>query len=451
MEVSADPIHTLAGEDQYPTRRRTATSSTQDVKYQFEAPDPDPDEACLLEHHSYSPPKSSSNGVTFINLLKSNIGAGFLAMPYAFYNIGLVVGCVAVPVVVITAIMGMRLLVGVKARLRDSEFRTKSDAELTYPAIANALLGRCGYMIVTIALFISQLGTCTAYLIFWGNTCADSFDVIPRWGCILIGAAVVLPICLVTNPRGLRWSSFLGLALACIALLALYGYNLATVTKHSTEDAPHNWKTVDTDVRMFPRFFGISTFAMEGITVVLPLEQSARNKHQFSNLMTISMLFCGLLFGSFGALGYATYGSNTEESILKNLPDGSPYVTVLKCIIALNLMATLPVQMFPISEILDQWLHAQGQWWAIASIRFSLMALVAGGAVAIHDFGDTLSIVGGFSFMIIGVIIPMLLHVSQCRNEMSLGFLVVMIIVIGQAVALMLLVTSMSLYNLAND
>lgn len=33
----------------------------------------------------------SSNSVTFINLLKSNIGAGFLALPYAFYNFGLTV------------------------------------------------------------------------------------------------------------------------------------------------------------------------------------------------------------------------------------------------------------------------------------------------------------------------------------------------------------------------
>lgn len=84
-------------------------------------------------------------------------------------------------------------------------------------------------------------------------------------------------------------------------------------------------------------------------------------------------------------------------------------------------------------------------------IRVLLLGIVAGVAVAVHDFGDTLSIVGGFSFMIIGVIVPMLLHVSQNRNEMSLGVLILFIVVIGQAVAIMLLVTIMSVYNLAND
>lgn len=85
---------------------------------------------------------------------------------------------------------------------------------------------------------------------------------------------------------------------------------------------------------------GMSSVLRSGITVVLPLEQSARKRDNFPSLMTSAMLVCGLLYGvaqqsqpsyvattclagSFGAIGYAVYGSTTEESILKNLPDSS--------------------------------------------------------------------------------------------------------------------------------
>ena len=34
-----------------------------------------------------------------------------------------------------------------------------------------------------------------------------------------------------------------------------------------------------------------------GITVVLPLEQSARHKAKFPGLMISAMLFCGIVFG----------------------------------------------------------------------------------------------------------------------------------------------------------
>eukprot|EP00656_Telonema_subtile_P044026 TRINITY_DN5031_c0_g1_i6.p1 TRINITY_DN5031_c0_g1~~TRINITY_DN5031_c0_g1_i6.p1 ORF type:complete len:263 (+),score=57.33 TRINITY_DN5031_c0_g1_i6:110-898(+) len=256
--------------------------------------------------------------------LKSNIGAGFLAMPYAFSNFGIVGGCLVLPVIVGVAVVGMRLLVSVKARLRESEYRTKPDSELTYPAIARSLLGGCGEWVVLVSLFISQMGTCCAYLIFWGNTFEDAFPGFPRQVAILLAAGLVLPLCMVTNPRGLRWSSFVGLALGVIALISIYAYNLTLAAQSPTDSAPQDWHKLSTNVEKFPRFFGISTFAMEGITVVLPLEQSARQKAAFPALMTAAMVVCGLVFGSFGALGYAVYGSETHQSVLKNLPSGSP-------------------------------------------------------------------------------------------------------------------------------
>lgn len=445
--------HTLGDESNVPSRPHArARDMPQAGELEWRRPDPDPDEACLLDHPSYRPPKLSSNSVTFINLLKSNIGAGFLALPYAFYNFGLTAGCLTMPVVIFAAVVGMRLLIGVKVRLRDSDARTKSDVELTYPAIAKSLLGNWGHWIVVISLFVSQLGTCTAYLIFWGNLFASisAFESIPRQAGIGFGMAIVLPLSCITNPRGLRWSSLLGLAMAMIAFFALFSYCVVQVTGSATKEAPHDYREFDTDMNRFPRFFGISSFSMEGITVVLPLEQSARKRDNFPSLMTSAMLVCGLLYGSFGAIGYAVYGSITEESILKNLPDSSAYVTVLEILLGLNLMATYPVQMFPISEVIDQWVDKtiDRPFWKVFLVRLMLVGITGGTAMAVHDFGDTLSIIGGFSFMVIGVIVPILLYIAQNKEDMSMCTMVGLIILVGQAISVCTLLTAMSCYNL---
>jgi len=459
MEVEADRFpHTLGDESSYPSRPRPQSKSHEmdAAELEWRKPDPDPDEACLLDHPSYSPPTLSSNSVIFINLLKSNIGAGFLALPYAFSNFGLVAGCLAMPAVIGAACVGMRLLVGVKVKLRDSDSRTKSDIELTYPAIAKTLLGNWGHWIVIVSLFVSQLGSCTAYLIFWGNlfTSVSTFEDIPRQAAIGVGMAIVLPLSCITNPRGLRWSSFLGLTLVMISLMALFSYCTVEAAADPTNDAPQDFKNFDTDMNKFPRFFGISSFAMEGITVVLPLEQSARKRSYFPMLMTTAMLLCGALYGAFGALGYAVYGSMIEESILKNLPSSSTYVTVLEMLIGLNLMATYPVQMFPISEVLDQWVGEGAErpaFWKMLLIRFVLVGTTGGAAMVVHDFGDTLSIIGGFSFMAIGVIVPILLYIAQNKEEMSMCTMVGLIIIVGQAVSISLLLTAMSCYNLFEE
>ena len=53
-------------------------------------------------------------------------------------------------------------------------------------------------------------------------------------------------------------------------------------------------------------------------------------------------------------------------------------------------------------------------------------------AMAVHDFGDTLSIIGGFSFMVIGVIVPILLYIAQNKEDMSMCTMVGLIILVGQ-------------------
>ena len=75
-------------------------------------------------------------------------------------------------------------------------------------------------------------------------------------------------------------------------------------------------------------FFGAAMFAFEGITVVLPLENSMKNKTHFPNVLKLGMSIITLLFFLMGLCGYLGVGENVKPSITLNLPNTGKFSIV---------------------------------------------------------------------------------------------------------------------------
>lgn len=72
-----------------------------------------------------------------------------------------------------------------------------------------------------------------------------------------------------------------------------------------------------------PMFFGTVIFALEGIGVVMSLENNMKNPTHFlgcPGVLNFGMAFVVCLYGLVGFLGYLKYGKDTEMSITLNLP-----------------------------------------------------------------------------------------------------------------------------------
>ena len=72
-------------------------------------------------------------------------------------------------------------------------------------------------------------------------------------------------------------------------------------------------------------FFGAAIFAFEGITVVLPLENSMANYRDFPRVLNVSMSIVTMLFVTMGLCGYLAVGDEVAASITLDLPSTGSY------------------------------------------------------------------------------------------------------------------------------
>lgn len=76
------------------------------------------------------------------------------------------------------------------------------------------------------------------------------------------------------------------------------------------------------DVASLPTFFGTAIFALEGIGVVMPLENNMKTPTHFigcPGVLNTGMFFVVSLYALVGFFGYLKYGNDTYGSITLNL------------------------------------------------------------------------------------------------------------------------------------
>lgn len=72
-----------------------------------------------------------------------------------------------------------------------------------------------------------------------------------------------------------------------------------------------------------PMFFGTAIFALEGIGVVMPLENNMKTPTHFigcPGVLNSGMAFVVSFYAFTGFFGYLKYGTETQGSITLNLP-----------------------------------------------------------------------------------------------------------------------------------
>eukprot|EP00871_Galdieria_phlegrea_P001895 jgi/Galph1/2706/GphlegSOOS_G1366.1 len=273
------------------------------------------------------------------NMLKAFIGLNFLYVSYAFAHAGLIRGIIGLILISLITEHCCLLLVQVKNQMPEAD---DPSFRLTYGDLGRYVLGGLGEKLVNGALILTQFGYCTGYLIFLGQTLHDLFGAsVSPSVFVLIPLPILIPLAML---RSLR-------SLAPFSLAANFSLLVGFVAVISYIGSHFRWQPSSPSITQLPVFFGQITSALEGIGLVVPVEQSMKSRKHFKVVIEVAI---GMLSGVLlvvGALGFVTFGENTR-SIIGN----SPVVGVVKIVLCVGILFTYPLQLVPIVQAAEDWL-----------------------------------------------------------------------------------------------
>jgi proton-coupled amino acid transporter len=370
-----------------------------------------------------------SNKRALINVLKSYIGSGVLGLPFAYSQGGMIAGTIGMLIVALLSTVAVFLLLDCKKRL-GRHTRTFGD-------IGFGAAGRAGHSIVEGCVVLSQLGFCTAYIIFITQNMhryMSAYFGEQEVTLTLIPALVLL--CWIRSLQVLAPFSLL----AIVLILA----GLATVVLASADKIGLG-KGVEPYVPdTLPVFIGMAIYSFEGIGLAVPIQNSMRQPEHFPFVWILASLIIAFVYVGFGALGYSCYGAEVPGIITMVLPDNL-LSFVVKLGLCVSLLFTYPLAMFPIFEIVEEsWLwrtlHPARRGAArdgetaviedgedaaklsvprMRAVRVALVLVTVFAALVIPDFSVVMAFIGSVPCNIMAFVLPTFFHAVVCWDDMG--------------------------------
>lgn len=175
---------------------------------------------------------------------------------------------------------------------------------------------------INLFLVIDLLGCCCVYIVFVSKNIKQVVDFHTESDVdIRFYMAALLPVLILVNLiRNLKY-------LAPFSMVAniLIATGMGITFYYIFLDLPSPYeRSMVVDWTKWPMFFGTAIFALEGIGVVMPLENNMKTPTHFigcPGVLNTGMFFVVLLYASVGFFGFLKYGPDTKGSISLNLPE----------------------------------------------------------------------------------------------------------------------------------
>ncbi|XP_043802069.1 proton-coupled amino acid transporter-like protein pathetic [Apis laboriosa] len=368
---------------------------------------------------------SNSDFGALAHLLKSSLGTGILAMPNAIKNGGVIFGGIG------TIIIGLICAHCVHILVRSSHIlckRTKTP-QMTYAETAEAAF-LCGpktvrpfanfsRMFVNAALCATYIGGACVYVVFVSTSIKQLVDfhtgmAIPIRLYILTLIPAVLLLGQVRNLKFMvPFSIVANLSMMTgFALTLYYIFNDIKIPSHVKPIA---------SIEQLPSFFATVLFAIEGIGVVMPVENSMKNPHHFlgcPSVLNITMTIVVSLYTVLGVFGYLKYTEDIKGSITLNIPTEDILGQAVKLLIALAVLFTYGLQLFVPMDIMwravkEKCSHKyQGLCHTVMRICISIFTICV--ALLVPELEPFISLVGSIFFSILGITIPAIVETISC-------------------------------------
>lgn len=404
----------ITGNGIYPSTISINTINPKNKDNDVELNTYDPFQNRKLEH-------PNSDVRSFANLLKSSLGSGILAMPAAFKNAGTIVGIFG------TIILGYICTHCVYLLVKTSQdvSRVAKVPSLGYAETVEAVFAtgpqtlrkfsRASRIFIDWAMAFTILGACAVYVILLVESVQQIVDyfyadngINETMYCLMF----LVPILIFTQIENLKYlapfSGFANILLVLTFLICLY---------YICNEFPDlDSRPTSVNIGNLPLFIGTVIFAMEGIGVVLPVENTMAKPQHFlgcPGVLNLTMSVVVLLYMIMGFLGYVKYGDQAMGSITLNLDTGEIPALIAKIFIILAIFFTYTLQFYVPMEIV--WRntkdHVAQKYHNIteAVMRAVFAALTVVAAATLPSLEQVIGLEGAFFYSFLGLIAPSIL------------------------------------------
>lgn len=363
--------------------------------------------------------------------MKSSLGAGILSLPNAFNNAGLVFGAFAIVTTGIIYTHCIWILVSTSHKICEI---TKTPT-LRYAEIAGKVFERgppwarrCSPVakaFIDYSFMVGNVLCDSVYIVFISNTFYGLGNSLLGWQLSLrvYVLIVLIPVIFIGQIRTLKCLvPFSGLANTFIITTLLIVFYHVFKEPLVFDDKPLivSWTK-------WPFFFTTTLYALDGIGVIIPVENSMKKPQEFLGkpyILLIAMILIIILYLFTGLFGFVRYGSTARGSITLNLPTNEWSGIAGQTLIALGILLTFGLSFYVPMEILFKkigHLIKKNRNLSEIFIRTLILACMGGITLLIPDIGIFISLVGSFYSSLLSMFMPALIETVFLHSNDGFG------------------------------
>eukprot|EP01080_Neovahlkampfia_damariscottae_P007079 gene7079-11242_t len=354
----------------------------------------------------------------FFNILNTSVGAGLLALPFAFRS-GLVLGPLLLLFVCVLAVFNYSFMLYV----------TEKTQKFSYKEIAIVAFNKYVGTIFELTNFLFNFGALVGYTVVIGQLGYPlAIQLLKYIGArvppielflFIIVSCILLPLCCLRHISILSYTSSLSMM---SALYSIFAVGFRCFEKMYYQEI--KWENVKFFETNFVRvFFAIPIlfFAYGGVVTMLPSYKDLKNRKigKMSIVLVLQIFSAATLYFSMGFVGYLLFQGDTQDNILKNFTDDSDYLILLaKFSILLVIILSFPVVHFITRESIEGIFFAN---WDFSYFRWIIEAILLTGigyllAVFIPNITVVFGLTGGTCGSLVIFVYPGILFAKTVPN-----------------------------------
>lgn len=278
----------------------------------------------------------------------------------------------------------------------------------TLGRVAWFAFGDAGLQALDVMLVILLLGIIVAYVSAVVSFVGDTpFSVGISFDAVLMGI-LMATIALVPDIGYLSGASAIGLAVLMSALVVIAGYGVfGAKPEHSGEDPSMTvWPE---SLNGVSHWFGIVVFGYGVVPLTYNLQESMRHQDHFMGATVLSHVGVAVIYVVLGVGLYALFPYLTAD-VLHEIPDEGILPILTRLGLTWTIVATAPLLIVPCAELLEGKFDLAHTALHRTAVRFSVVGVSVIVAVLLPGFVQVLSFVGCFCVATISFIMPPLLH-----------------------------------------